>query len=128
MNAIYEFLFYFYFLKSLKCQRPEIVFNVIEAIISMSNLFVFCYFGALTTELFFEFGNYLYGNCWYELPIDLQNYVALIIINAQRPLNYHGSHIVYLNLKTFTKVRDNDLVFRFSITNSELFVDPENCF
>lgn len=41
---------------------------------------------------------------WYKLPIALQKVYMLMMMNVQKPLNYHAFGVIYLNLETFTKV------------------------
>lgn len=41
---------------------------------------------------------------WHELPIHLQKYFILMILNAQRPIHYHGFNLIILNLETFLDV------------------------
>lgn len=69
------------------------------------NLFVYCLFGQLATENYFDMANCVYESNWQELPNEYQKYLVLIISNAQIESNYHGFGMIYLNLDTFTKVR-----------------------
>lgn len=71
----------------------------------LSNLFLYCFFGKFATHSFEKMIRSLYEFNWMHLSVDLQKYVILMIINAQKPLFYHGFGIVTLNLETFTKVR-----------------------
>lgn len=73
-------------------------------LIGFSNLFVYCYFGKLSTESFEKMSNCVNESNWHELSIDLQKYFVLIIQNIQRPVFYHGSKLIVLNLETFTGV------------------------
>lgn len=71
----------------------------------VSNLFVFCFFGKMATESFEGMADCIAVANWQTLSIGLQKNLVLIMANAQRPLYYHGFHIYFLNLQTFTKVR-----------------------
>lgn len=68
------------------------------------NLFLYCFFGKFATHSFEKMIRCLYEFSWMNLSTDLQKYVIIMIINAQRPIFYHGFRIVTLNLETFTKV------------------------
>lgn len=75
--------------------------------VSMSNLFLFCYFGKLGTESYEMMADciYLYMN-WHELPIGLQKYFILMLANMQEPLYYQGFGVTKsrLELETFIGV------------------------
>lgn len=71
---------------------------------SASNLFLYCYYGKLTTNSFVEMSHGLYESNWVELPVNLQKYYILMLANIQIPLYYHGFGVAVLNLETFTKV------------------------
>lgn len=47
---------------------------------------------------------------WYRLPIRLQKHLIIVIGNMQAPLHYDGFGVVFLNLDTFSRVR-NCLLF-----------------
>lgn len=84
----------------------SVVFTSMGAIISMSNLFIYCYFGRLTTDSFGEMSECLYYDLnWFKLPIKLQKYLVVIIANMQKPVYYHGFEFAILNLRTFIKVK-----------------------
>lgn len=70
----------------------------------VADIFVYCYFGKIATYSFSKMADLLYELNWNELPIRHQKYVILMIANMQRPLYYHGFHVITLNLETFTKV------------------------
>lgn len=76
-------------------------------IMSLMNLFCYCFYGKSATEYYLHFADLLCESKWYELPVKLQKSLILTIANAQEPLYYHGFNIVYLNLETFTKVSDS---------------------
>lgn len=73
--------------------------------VSLSTLFLYCYFGEVATGCFGNVAHVLYESNWLHLPFNLQKYFILVIGNAQRPLNYHGFKIAILNLNTYLKVR-----------------------
>lgn len=46
----------------------------------------------------------LFETDWFDVRVDLQKYYIMIIENTQRPIFYHGFHLVTLDLGTFTRV------------------------
>lgn len=73
--------------------------------VSLANLFGYCYFGRYATESFTLYiSDSLYNANWQNLPVELQKYIIIIMINAQKPKFYHGFGMVYLNLETFCKM------------------------
>lgn len=70
----------------------------------LSNLFVYCYLGKMVTDHFLAYADYVYNTNWQKLPVNLRKFIILMIQNAQRPLYYHGFHVMRLDLETFTKV------------------------
>lgn len=72
--------------------------------LSITNMFLCCYFGKLATESFEKMPDCLYESNWHERSIKLQKYFNLMIQNMQTPLFYHGFNVAVLNLETFTKV------------------------
>lgn len=80
--------------------------TVLTIVVSMSLLFLYCYYGKIATDSFEEMADCLYQSNWQSLPIELQKYIVFMIANAQRPIIYHGFGVVNLDLQTFTKVND----------------------
>lgn len=73
---------------------------------SLSNLFIYCYFGKLATESFEQMSDCLYYDfVWHNLPNKLQKYLVVMIANMQKPIFYRGFHFAVLNLNTFIQVR-----------------------
>lgn len=83
-------------------------FKLLQPLISLAvgtgSLYLFCYFGKLTTESFENMSDCTYNSNWQQLDIDLKKYVIFMITNAQQPFRYHGYGMLILNLETFTKV------------------------
>lgn len=71
---------------------------------SVSDLYVYCYFGDYTTNSFEKYTQYLCEMRWYRLPIEYQKYLILLIGNGQQPLQYDGYRLVIINRGTFLKV------------------------
>lgn len=77
---------------------------VVDGMIGMSNLFIYCYFGKLTTVSYEMMADCVYEMNWYNQPIKLQKYTALMIAGMQQPVYYEGFNITTMNLSTFIKV------------------------
>lgn len=87
-------------------QHPdfELVMLMIAAFVGFANLFVFCYFGKLTTECSVDMAACVCHLNWYKFDSDLKKCLILIIQMGQRPLTYEGYGVFTLNLETFTQV------------------------
>lgn len=72
--------------------------------VTVSNLFLYCFFGKLATESFEKSAECLYECNWQDLSVKLQKYLVLMIANSQKPLHYHGFGVAILNLQTFCGV------------------------
>lgn len=51
--------------------------------IGLSNVSLYNYFGQLASDSYEKMGNSLYEMNWYELPIDLQKSLFLMMANVQ---------------------------------------------
>lgn len=67
-------------------------------------LFLYCYSGERTTQNYLSFDQLIFDSKWHRLPIYLQKELIMIIAAAQRPSEYHGSGLAFLNLNTFCRV------------------------
>ena len=79
---------------------------IVNILAGLYNLFLYCFFGKMVTDMFSQISEYLYESNWYELPIELQKNFILAIQNAQLPLQYNGFEVAVLNLETFCAVRN----------------------
>lgn len=77
---------------------------IIACTMSIGTVFLYCFFGSLTTDQFLRYAHISYESEWYTLPIELQKFIQLIIADAQRPRIFQGFKIIDLNLLAFTKV------------------------
>lgn len=85
---------------------PSVAIIILSASSTVSNLFIYCYFGMLSTESFEQMSDYLYYDLnWFEMPFKLQKYLVIMISNMQKPIYYHGFEIAQLSLRTFIQVR-----------------------
>lgn len=74
--------------------------------LALGNLFIYCYFGKISTDSFANMSDFVYSKVkWYILPSKLQKYVILMIGNMDRPLFYHGFQVAVVDLNTFVIVR-----------------------
>lgn len=72
--------------------------------ISITNLFLQCYFGHQSTFLRLSYADILYESNWIEFPDSLKKQLIVMIANAQRPFYYNAFGVANLNLETFIKV------------------------
>lgn len=82
-----------------------IIIGVFGIIMSTGNIFLYCFVGSLTTSIFWGNADIAYESLWYKLPIDLQKYLLLLLVDAQRPIIFHGFGIINLDLIFFMKVK-----------------------
>lgn len=76
-----------------------------QATFGMVNLFIYCFFGKMTTENFAKMPDYIYFELkWDRLPGKLRTYIPLMIQNMQKPVFYHGFDVVVMDLNTFLQV------------------------
>lgn len=86
----------------------DVFFTVCLTTVSLVNLFVFCYFGKISSDSFARMPDCLYCKMnWRELPPKLQMYVVLMIRNMQKPIYYYGFSVAVMDLNTFIYVRTN---------------------
>lgn len=60
----------------------------------------------MATDSYRRMSDRVFTMNWQELSVDLQKNVIVMIANMQRPLFYHGSGIVEMDLNTFINVSD----------------------
>lgn len=93
----------------------------------MVNMFMYCYFGKLATESFENMSDCIYDMNWQELPISLQKYIVIMIMNMQKTLYYHGFEVAILNLNTYLHVSEQksinlrNVLHRFFVVFSFFF-------
>lgn len=95
-------------MQALRYLNFKITLLLEATFVSASILFLFCYFGRLTTENYEEMANSLYDSNWHEISVQQQKSIFIMITNMQTPVQYHGFGIATLNLETFSKVRRKD--------------------
>lgn len=78
------------------------MFSIVSA---GGTLLLNCHFGKMTTDSYLAFNDHIYNSDWLTMPIEMKKNYVLIMKIAQKPLYFHGSNMVYLNLETFTSVR-----------------------
>lgn len=93
--------------KQFKDPNSDIGMILMASTVSLSTLFLYCYFGQVATDCYENVAIILYEAKWLNTPLKLQKYFVLMIGNAQIPLNYHGFGIAFLSLNTYMRVRLN---------------------
>lgn len=66
--------------------------------------FLHCQFGTWLTEKIDNTGFAAYGSNWYELPIETQKYILMIVMRSQEDLNFTGLGMTYCTIETLGKV------------------------
>lgn len=97
---------HFLYAFSQAIKHPDLNFYMVlmSLLVSGANLFCYCFYGKRSSNDFGQMVHFLYESNWNEQPVKLQKFYKMMIANAQRPIFYHGMHIVHLNLETFLKV------------------------
>lgn len=90
----------------------NILLMSIAVFISSWNLFVYCFTACNSTEQYTKLADMLYESNWPKLTVNLQKIIILMILEAQKPIYYHGLSLVELRLGTFMKVL---LLLEFSL-------------
>lgn len=67
-------------------------------------IYLHCYLGKSVTERYDALPDHLFHSRWYTLPIELQMYFILLLVNTQEPLYFHGLGMYILNMGTFSAV------------------------
>lgn len=88
----------------MKLMGMEVLIVSHSIMLSTINTFLCCYVGSSTTDLFLRYADISYESLWYNFPTKLQQYLRLIIADAQRPRVFQGLAIIDLNLTLFTMV------------------------
>lgn len=96
-------IFWFWF-KQLKHIDANVLALSHAATVSLSNIFLYCFFGKMTTESYEQAADSLYDFDWHELPLKYRKYLVIMMIDAQQSLEYSGFGVAVLNLETFRKV------------------------
>lgn len=69
----------------------------------------------MVTNRFDLFDNELYQCDWYELPLEVQQLLVILMANTQKPATIRGYGNVVCSRKTFQKVIDS----KIQIQNNE---------
>lgn len=102
-------------LQAIQNPSADLFILLIGTGVSVLNLFVYCYYGAVATENCLQFASSMYESNWYKLPTNLQFFIIMKLRNTQRPLYYRGWKLISLNLDTFCKV------FSFHLLHMNIF-------
>lgn len=74
--------------------------------------YMLCNFGDEVTDAFLDLNESIYDLLWYQLPVDQQKYVILMIFNANHPVYLEGLVIRSVR-ETFRKVENFTKSFFF---------------
>lgn len=90
---------------SIKDPPYNLITIVAQATFGMVNLFIYCYFGKMSTDNFAKMSDCVYFEMkWDRLSVKFQTYVVLMIQNMQRPIFYRGFDVATMDLNTFLRV------------------------
>lgn len=67
--------------------------------------FLHCHYATLITEQIEDVGFSAYDSNWFDLPMDIQKYIILIIMRSQEELYFTGLGMIYCTVETLGKVR-----------------------
>lgn len=95
------------FLQAIRNLQLNIVLLVVCVLSALTEAFVFCYFGTMTTDSFSKYVDRAYEIHWCNLPVRLQKQLITFLGILQQPLEYRGFGMVTLNTMTFVKVMLN---------------------
>lgn len=84
----------------------EFGYVIVVLIVGATNLYLYCYFGKLSTESFAKMTECLFECEWQRMEIRVQKYLIMMIANSQKPIYYHGFSVAVLDLETFAKVSE----------------------
>lgn len=98
-------ILYIFSLFSQGLKHPSrALFDISMCIVaSLSNLFIYCYFGKMACNSFEKVASSMYESAWVDLPLELQKYLVVTIQNAQRPVIFKGFNIYHIDLETFAQ-------------------------
>lgn len=92
------------YLQVIKYLDIGIFVAAMSMVMSTGNIFLYCFVGSLTTDIFWCYADVSYESHWYKFPVTLQKYMRMIIADANRPRIFTGLGIIDLNLMSFLKV------------------------
>lgn len=72
--------------------------------VSTSNLYLYCFGGAVVTDSAEKYAKILFESNWYEMPNEFQRYFIIMIAETQRPIYLDGYQLIKLSLEGFMKV------------------------
>lgn len=105
------FVFFVILIKQLYLQAIRemqlTIILVISIVDALSYAFTFCYCGAMTAYSFSKYVDRLYETHRYNLPVQLQKHLIIIMANLQRPRFYQGFGMVVSNLTIFVNAKLN---------------------
>lgn len=83
------------------------IFDAVSCtLVSSTTLLVYCYYGKMASYSFLGIAETLYECDWHTHQLKYQKYFVIAFSNGQKPMHFHGSHFMVLNLETFKDVRN----------------------
>lgn len=79
-------------------------FAIFCVICSTSWPCLYCYYASQTVTRMACAGDFVYGSAWFNLPLNLQKYIIVIIARSQEELCFTGLGIIYCTLVVLGKV------------------------
>lgn len=71
---------------------------------SLVIMFITCMFGERLTIAFEQFSDALYQSDWHSFPIQMQQILLILMVNAQQPVRLTGFANTLCALESFNKV------------------------
>lgn len=93
-----------FFRQKLKDFDADAIMVIGVATTNILWIYLHCYLGKSVTERYDALPDHLFHSRWYSLPIELQMYFILLLVNTQEPLYFHGLGMYILNMGTFSAV------------------------
>lgn len=81
-----------------------VILGIMTTIMGTGNIFLYCFVGTLTTDIFARYADFSYESVWYKIPVELQKYLLLVVVDAQNPHAFDGFGFIQLDLVFFMKV------------------------
>lgn len=72
--------------------------------LSFGIIFIYCFTGTLVTSSLLQCSDYAYNTHWFRFPVKHQQYIPMILIEAQQPHFFDGFRFVELEYRTYLMV------------------------
>lgn len=88
LMSIHCLVFLLFIFQQLKYINSDIIIPLMSIVTSCANLFLYLYYGITSTQSFESMVNCLHESNWQDLPVELQKYFVIMIVNSQRPIRF----------------------------------------